>query len=121
MTDPQFETLFSIFPPKRKGTRRVAYPAWVKAIRREDPEVILAGAKAYADSLPGEYSKGLPAWLNADCWAIDYTPPTIKADKSIMKSRYFDLKDRYKKPYHDFMGEDQIAEMRKIEKSLTDI
>ena len=117
-TDALFEQLFSAFPQKRKGTRRMALPAWRSAIRREAPEVILAGAVAYAASEPGEYSKGLPAWLNGDCWAIDYTPPTIKADKSVIKAKYFDLRKQYQKPYHGWMTKEMIEEMFKYEKEL---
>lgn len=119
MTD-LFEQFFAIYPTRRKGTRRMALPAWNKAIQREEPEIILAGAIAYAASNPGEYAKGLPAWLNSDMWAWDWTPPEKRPDKSVMKARYFDLRARYKKhEYHDWMSEDEKAEMFRLEKELS--
>ena len=118
-TDAIFEQLFEIYPKKRKGTRRMALPAWRSAIKREEPEVILAGAKAYAASDPGEYAQGLPAWLNQDKWAWDYAPAESKRDKAVMKARYFDLRARYKKEYHDFMGEALITEMKELEAMLS--
>lgn len=112
-----FEELFKIYPPKRKGTRRMAYPKWLAAIKREDPEVILAGAKAYAASNPGEYAKNLPSWLHNDMWSWDWTPEPVKVDPAMQKARYFDLKKRYAKPYHDWMSEEEIAEFKRLEKA----
>ncbi len=118
-TDAVFEQMFEVFPRKRRGTRRMAYPAWKEAIKRESPEIILAGAKAYAESEPGEYGKGLPAWLNGDQWAIEWGPVEKVRDKSVMKARYFDLRTRYKKnAYHDFMQPEEIKEMQELEASL---
>ncbi len=86
MTDDLFEQLFAIFPQKRKGTRRMAYPKWLAAIKRDEPEVILAGAKAYAESNPGEFAKNLPSWLHNDMWTWDWTP----AKKSTHDIGYFE-------------------------------
>lgn len=117
-TDEIFNQFFKVYPPKRRGTVRLAYAAWKQAIKREEPEVILAGAIAYAASDPGVYSKGTAAWLNGDQWAIDWTPAEKRPDKAVMKARFFDLRTRYKKSYHDFMTSEELETYRKLEKEM---
>lgn len=69
-----FDEFFRIFPTQRKGAKEKALLAWQKAIKRDSPENILTGARAYARSeeVKEGFAKGTAAWLNDDRWKTDY-------------------------------------------------
>lgn len=61
----------------RKEDRPAARRAWDRAVRRADPEVILAGAIAHRDdpNRRDEFTKQPATWLNNDCWTNDPLAP----------------------------------------------
>lgn len=77
IVDEDFERFWSVYP--KRIARRAAEKAWKSAIKRAAFEVILAGAKRYADHpdvfrADGQFIKAPATWLNADCWT-DEIPP----------------------------------------------
>lgn len=70
-----FERFWEAFPPGRKTKRGKAEAAFTKAVKRADPETIIAAAIEYAASPVGcgEYVQGPEPWLNGDCWNDDRT------------------------------------------------
>lgn len=74
-----FDQMWPIFPPKRRGTRKQAAKALVKALhqKRGTLEEIYLGIRAYSQSEEvrkdgGRYVKGFAAWLNDDRWTHQY-------------------------------------------------
>lgn len=81
----EFDAFWAAYP--RREAKRAAIRAYLKALSRAGPDVILAGAQRYALSRKDEDSQftKMPAtWLNADCWldeaaATDGSPaPDLK-------------------------------------------
>lgn len=73
---PEFSDFYAIYPRKMK--RVDAQKAWGSAIKRADPETILAGARRYAadPNLPGKEFIPYPAtWLRAGSWDDEPLPP----------------------------------------------
>lgn len=71
--DSLFEQFWAVFPAYRKQKKAKTRLAWEKAIKRKDPESILAAATEYAASPvgKGEYVCGPESWLNGDSWDDD--------------------------------------------------
>ncbi|MFD4957117.1 helix-turn-helix domain-containing protein [Microbacterium sp. NPDC058389] len=64
-----FDAFWSIWP--RKDSRKTAEAAWSRAVRRTEPGVILAAARAYVDSPHRPEKQFVPygaTWLNGDRW-----------------------------------------------------
>lgn len=67
---PRFDEFWDIYPRKRdKGKAR---PAWNKAVKKADPDTIIAAAKRYAATVDrsegGRFIKYPASWLNAEAW-----------------------------------------------------
>lgn len=64
----EFNEFWNIYP--KKADKRVAFRAFVKALKRVDLDVVMAGAGAYRDdpNRKPEFTKNPATWLNADAW-----------------------------------------------------
>lgn len=72
--DIAFETFWSEFPKGRKHSKGPAREAFLKAICKAEPEVIIAAAREYAVSdvgRVGRWVKMPSTWLNQECWNDD--------------------------------------------------
>ncbi|WP_378144795.1 hypothetical protein ACFJGV_15060 [Cnuibacter sp. UC19_7] len=74
IVDP-FEEFWSEYPVRRG--KKEAKAAYAKALKRTDPDTILAGVRAYKSSLGPNPDlsrvKWAQGWLNNDRWADEYT------------------------------------------------
>lgn len=74
--DERFAAFYLAYP--RKVGREAAFRAWQKAVRRVDPEVIVAGAERFAadPNLPRErqYIPHPATWINGGRWADEPLP-----------------------------------------------
>ena len=70
-----FERFWKVYP--KSADKRTAFNAWKRAVKRADPETILAGAERYRDDPNREaaFTKNGSTWLNADAWLNDPLPP----------------------------------------------
>lgn len=70
-----FERFWKVYP--KSADKRTAFNAWKRAVKRADPEAILAGAERYRDDPNREaaFTKNGSTWLNADAWLNDPLPP----------------------------------------------
>lgn len=76
----EFAEFYDSFP--RHVAPRAAEKAYVSALKRASPEIILAGAKRYALSRAREdhkFTQHPATWLNADCW-LNEDGKTISVD-----------------------------------------
>lgn len=66
----KFMQFWEVYPRHRRGNKENAWRAWCKSLEegRATEDEMLAGAKSYAASDPGEFAKGAAAWLNDDRW-----------------------------------------------------
>jgi hypothetical protein len=71
--DELFERFWEAFPSGRKQGKGKARESFAKAVKKADPELIIAAAAEYAASPvgQGEYVKGPCPWLNQECWNDD--------------------------------------------------
>ena len=70
-----FERFWKVYP--KSADKRTAFNAWKRAVKRADPETIMAGAERYRDDPnrdPADTKNG-STWLNADAWLNDPLPP----------------------------------------------
>lgn len=69
--DPNFTRFWNTFPKRRRVARAKAREAWEKAIKKSDPEALIAAAAEYAASEVGrgDFAKMPSSWLNGECWA----------------------------------------------------
>lgn len=76
----QFVAFWKACPLKRD--KRKALAAWERAIRRNSPEVILAGMERYRDDPNREdgFTKYPSTWLNGDCWEDEPLPIRLSAN-----------------------------------------
>lgn len=59
----------------RKGSKRPAAAEWARAIKRADPEVIMAAVGPYLASRPDpSWRKDAERWLKGDCWESAVIP-----------------------------------------------
>ena len=74
--EPGFDAFWSVFPAK-KGKPK-AREAWAKAVKRADPEAIIAAAAAYRDDPHRDagHTKWPQGWLNDGRWDDEPTTPT---------------------------------------------
>ncbi|MDJ1371767.1 helix-turn-helix domain-containing protein [Gulosibacter molinativorax] len=73
---PTFDDFYSIYPLKK--SKDAARRAWDKAIKRESPDVIMAGVRRFvADpNIPDkQFMKHPSTWLNGGCWADEPEAP----------------------------------------------
>lgn len=66
---PTFEDFWAVWP--RKDSKKSAEAAWGRAVKRQDPETIIAAARAYASSPYRPEKQFVPhgaTWLNGDRW-----------------------------------------------------
>ena len=70
-----FERFWKVYP--KSADKRTAFNAWKRAVKRADPETIMAGAERYRDDPNRDpaYTKNGSTWLNADAWLNDPLPP----------------------------------------------
>lgn len=74
--DEAWRQLWKDWP--RKVAKKPAQQAWLKAIKTTDPEVILTGARRYAEAHRGgdlRYVLHLRTWLTAERWTDEPEPP----------------------------------------------
>lgn len=88
----RFDEFWSAYP--KKVGKPSARKAWGKAIKRVDPDQIIAGAKAYASWLssakPGEFRphvKHPQGWLNDDRWEAYAGAPEYSEDRLTANQR----------------------------------
>lgn len=72
---PRFQEFWDTYP--RRLDRRKASKAFVAAVKRADPDLIIAGALRYANDPNREenYTKYAEGWLNGDRWLDEPLPP----------------------------------------------
>lgn len=77
---PEFETFWATYP--RKESKRQAWTAWGKAIKRASVEAITEGALRYAQdpNRSDQFTKHASTWLNADGWEDDALPSRVTQD-----------------------------------------
>lgn len=70
----EFKLFWSAYP--KNADKRTAFKAWEKAIKRADPDTVLAGAERYRDdpNRSDAYTKNAATWLNADAWENEALP-----------------------------------------------
>lgn len=97
-----FERFWAVYPPGRKAAKRKAFLAWGRAIRRADPERIIAAAAEYAASPLGrsEFVAGPEPWLNGDRWDDDRSSwqrdgvPQAQADPALAAAEAYHRRRR---------------------------
>lgn len=85
---PEFEAFWTAYP--RRKAKRAAWKAWKAAVKRADPEAIIAAAKAEARRPCETKFRQYPAtWLNADAWddepdqpAAPVQPPGLSREQA---------------------------------------
>jgi len=72
---PQFAEFWDAYP--RRRDRRKAEKAFTTALKRADPDTIIAGANRYAadPNRLEQYTKYAEGWLNGDGWLDEPLPP----------------------------------------------
>lgn len=65
----RFDEFWKAYP--KKSGKEDARRAWVKAIRRADPELIIAAVKSYPFTPDKQFVKLPATWLRAGCWEDD--------------------------------------------------
>lgn len=90
-----FDAMWGVFPKTRKGARKQAAKALVKALKekRGTLEEIYRGIKAYACSEEalkdgGRYAKGFAAWINDDRWTWQYSNYTTTQQRRTTNERH---------------------------------
>jgi hypothetical protein len=80
-SDSEFDSFWESYP--KKVDKGAALRAFRKAIKNQDPAVVIAGAKAYAEdpNLPEkQFIKNPATWLNAEAWANGPLPKRKATD-----------------------------------------
>jgi biotin operon repressor len=68
-SDSEFDSFWSYYP--KKVDKGAALRAFNRAVKKQDPDSVIAGAKAYAEdpNLPEkQFIKNPATWLNAEAW-----------------------------------------------------
>lgn len=71
---PDFESFWNEYP--KKVSKGMAYKRWKEAVKTDNPDVIIKGAKKYYQSvrkIPAKYIKNPDGWLSARRWEDDYS------------------------------------------------
>jgi hypothetical protein len=88
---PHFEDFWAVYP--RRRDRRKAEKAFTNALKRADPDTIIAGADRYArdPNRPEQFTKYAEGWLNGDGWLDEPLParnghhPIATSDLRVMQ------------------------------------
>jgi hypothetical protein len=92
--DELFDAFWKSYP--RKTAKRGAASAFVKAIRRAEPETIIEGARRYADdpNRDSTFTAHPASWLNDDRWLDEALPPRTKTTKNASQRDRLVVTDR---------------------------
>jgi biotin operon repressor len=85
-SDSEFDSFWESYP--KKVDKGAALRAFRRAIKNQDPAVVIAGAKAYAEdpNLPEkQFIKNPATWLNAQSWANGPLPKRKKTDSKALE------------------------------------
>jgi len=85
-SESDFESFWESYP--KKVDKGAAIRAFRKAIKNQDPTVVIAGAKAYAEdpNLPEkQFIKNPATWLNAEAWANGPLPKRKNTDSKALE------------------------------------
>ncbi len=96
---PEFDLFWKAYPIK--VGKAAALKAWIKAVKVEAPDVIIAGAQRYADdpNRHPSFTAHASTWLNAHRWNDSPLPPRIltvdeKRERELAESRAKAERDR---------------------------
>jgi len=85
-SDSEFDSFWESYP--KKVDKGAALRAFRQAIKNQDPAVVIAGAKAYAEdpNLPEkQFIKNPATWLNAEAWANGPLPKRKTTDSKALE------------------------------------
>lgn len=109
-----FDDFWAVYPLKKsKGFARAA---WQRAVKKEDPIVIIEAAMRYAQTAEPPYIKHPATWLNAECWADAEPEAAAPVDRLEQLARLW-FKPPMSKFKQDWISrnvtDQDIAEMRR--------
>jgi biotin operon repressor len=85
-SDSEFDSFWESYP--KKVDKGAALRAFRRAVKNQDPAVVIAGAKAYAEdpNLPEkQFIKNPATWLNAEAWANGPLPKRKTTDSKALE------------------------------------
>jgi hypothetical protein len=85
-SDSKFDSFWESYP--KKVDKGAALRAFRRAVKNQDPAVVIAGAKAYAEdpNLPEkQFIKNPATWLNAEAWANGPLPKRKTTDSKALE------------------------------------
>jgi biotin operon repressor len=85
-SDSEFDSFWESYP--KKVDKGAALRAFRRAIKNQDPAVVIAGARAYAEdpNLPEkQFIKNPATWLNAEAWANGPLPKRKTTDSKALE------------------------------------
>lgn len=91
-----FDDFWAVWP--KKNSKRDAERAWAKAVKSVDPAVIVAAARAYAESPHRPSLQFVPygaSWLNGERWADPLPEPTARSFAQQKQDNNIALFERY--------------------------
>lgn len=97
-TPEGFEAFWTAYP--RKVSKPDALKAYAKAIKRDAPEAILAGVKAYRFSPEAEFQPHAATWLNGDRWKDGKAPAAGSTPQELSDAEKLRRVSNYVAHYH---------------------
>ena len=85
-SDSEFDSFWNHYP--KKVDKGAALQAFKRAVKKQDPEAVIAGAKAYAEdpNLPEkQFIKNPATWLNAEAWNNGPLPKRKTTDSKALE------------------------------------
>jgi biotin operon repressor len=85
-SDSEFDSFWNHYP--KKVDKGAALRAFKRAVKKQDPEDVIAGAKAYAEdpNLPEkQFIKNPATWLNAEAWNNGPLPKRKTTDSKALE------------------------------------
>lgn len=85
-SDSEFDSFWNHYP--KKVDKGAALRAFRRAIKKQDPDLVIAGAKAYAEdpNLPEkQFIKNPATWLNAEAWNNGPLPKRKTTDSKALE------------------------------------
>jgi biotin operon repressor len=85
-SDLEFDSFWSYYP--KKVDKGAALRAFKRAVKKQDPDSVIAGAKAYAEdpNLPEkQFIKNPATWLNAEAWNNGPLPKRKTTDSKALE------------------------------------
>ena len=85
-SDSEFDSFWNHYP--KKVDKGAALRAFMRAIKNQDPDLVIAGAKAYAEdpNLPEkQFIKNPATWLNAEAWNNGPLPKRKMTDSKALE------------------------------------